>query len=149
MSETVPAFGRRRAGPTAAPAAPVAPVPPPPVATAPVKVSVPQPLAELRALCLGRLDPAAVASTPHDRLIPEVERVVADPADVPAPLPQPVDQHGLGGEHDPRGVLGGLVEDAADDGDPWSGHAWAPPWDISMGRGALRSDRQPMNRNPR
>ncbi len=78
MSETVPAFGRRRIGPTAAPAAPVPPVPPPPVATAPAKASVPQPLAELRALCLGRLDPAAVASTPHDRLIPEVERVVAD-----------------------------------------------------------------------
>ena len=77
MSETVPAFGRRRIGSISAPAAPVAPASPP-LPAAPAKASVPQSLTELRALCLGRLDPAAVASTPHDRLIPEVERVVAD-----------------------------------------------------------------------
>ena len=78
MNEAVTAFGRRRIGLGPVPAAPVAPAAPPPAAVAPAKSSVPHPLAELRALCLGRLDPAAVASTPHDRLIPEVERVVAD-----------------------------------------------------------------------
>ena len=76
MSEALPAFGRRRlASPSPAPVVPV-PVPAPPP-SAP-KASAPQPLLELRALCLSRLDPAAVASTPHDRLILEVERVVAD-----------------------------------------------------------------------
>ncbi len=76
MSDTLPAFGRRRSSPASAAsvAAPPPPTPPP----TPSKTSVPQPLTELRALCLGRLDPSAVASTPHDRLILEVERVVAD-----------------------------------------------------------------------
>ena len=76
MSEHAPAFGRRRAA-AVSPAPVTAPqvLPAPPVAP---KASAPQPLIELRTLCLSRLDPAAVASTPADRLILEVERVVAD-----------------------------------------------------------------------
>ena len=35
-------------------------------------------LAELRSLCLTRMDPVAIAQTPPDRLVMEVERLVAD-----------------------------------------------------------------------
>jgi pilus assembly protein CpaF len=35
-------------------------------------------LIELRSLCLARMDPVAIASTPPDRLVMEVERLVAD-----------------------------------------------------------------------
>ena len=37
-----------------------------------------QPITELRNLCLLRIDPAAVAALPPDRLGPEVERLVAE-----------------------------------------------------------------------
>ena len=76
MSENVPAFGRRRTG-VASPVQ-VVPLPAPVAPPSPPKAPASQPLIELRTLCLSRLDPAAVASTPADRLILEVERVVAD-----------------------------------------------------------------------
>ncbi|MEM5734292.1 hypothetical protein AAEI00_21795, partial [Shewanella algae] len=36
------------------------------------------PTAELRALCLARLDPVAAAGTPQERLNIEIERLIAD-----------------------------------------------------------------------
>jgi pilus assembly protein CpaF len=42
------------------------------------KASVSQPITELRNQCLLRIDPAAVAALPPDRLGPEVERLVAE-----------------------------------------------------------------------
>ena len=72
----MPSFGRRRTELEVAEVAPVAParVAPPP----PPRPTTPQPLAELRALCLQRLDPAAVASLTSERLGQEMERLVAD-----------------------------------------------------------------------
>ena len=35
-------------------------------------------LGDLRTLCLARMDPVAVASTPPDRLVIEVERLIAE-----------------------------------------------------------------------
>ena len=72
----VPSFGRRRAEQEItelAPAAPVRVAPPPPP-----RPTTPQPLAELRVLCLQRLDPTAVASLPPERLAQEMERLVAE-----------------------------------------------------------------------
>ena len=37
-------------------------------------------LADLRVVCLSRLDPAAVAALPSDRLLPEIERLVGETA---------------------------------------------------------------------
>ncbi len=37
-------------------------------------------IAELRSLCLARLDPAVVASTPADELLPQVEKLISDMA---------------------------------------------------------------------
>src|SRR3984885_1376764 len=83
-----PMFGRRRTEdltPAARPAnAPPAAAAPPP----PLPQSAPQPtytsssttdsLAELRTLALQQLDPAAAAALPQDRLLPEIEKLVAD-----------------------------------------------------------------------
>jgi pilus assembly protein CpaF len=62
------AFGRRGS------AAPPAPQPeePPRIATADESI------AEMRLLCLARLEPAAVAALPQDRLITEVERLISE-----------------------------------------------------------------------
>jgi len=67
---------------SAAPAS-AAPAPPAPVAkTEPARRDVRpadlQSLAELRTACLGRLDPAAVAKVPPERLTREVERLVSE-----------------------------------------------------------------------
>ena len=70
MSESLPAFGRRRAEPEPAPL--MAP------AALPARSVEPSPLVELRALALTRLDPAAAASLPPERLRPEVERLLAE-----------------------------------------------------------------------
>ena len=67
---TLPAFGRRR---TEEPGVAIAPRPAPPPAAAP-----PEAIAELRAQCLARLDPTAVAALPPERLRPEVERLLSD-----------------------------------------------------------------------
>ncbi len=77
MSGSQPSFGRRRSDSEPAEVA-LAPAPPRNVPTAPPRAATPQPLAELRALCLQRLDPAAVASLTPDRLNQEMERLVAD-----------------------------------------------------------------------
>ena len=66
-------FGRRL-GQEAAPLAPVALAP---LRPAPLEQSA-APMAELRILCLGRLDPASVAGLTPDRLGVEVERLLAD-----------------------------------------------------------------------
>jgi pilus assembly protein CpaF len=82
----VPAFGRRQAEPPQAAAAGLPPrqgkdaaagVPP----AAPRAASGPgAPLAELRSLCLARIDPATVATMAPDRLAAEVERLLAEVA---------------------------------------------------------------------
>ena len=74
MSGTVatPIFGRRRSG---------EPAPPPPIPVAPVAPSAAAPpaaIAELRAQCLGRLEPTAVAALPQERLTIEVERLLGE-----------------------------------------------------------------------
>jgi pilus assembly protein CpaF len=69
-----PSFGRRRSEIGELVVEPVSAVAAPVVA----RVNVSQPIAELRSLCLQRLDPAIVAALPPDRLGPEVERLVAD-----------------------------------------------------------------------
>ena len=78
----LPTFGQR---PAAAPPPASAPAPP---ARAGEDTGAPErpeqgkshsaALAELRTLCLSRMDPMAVASTPPDRLAIEVERLIAD-----------------------------------------------------------------------
>ena len=60
------AFGRRTAEPS------------PPVAAEPVIQRAAAPLAELRQLCLTRLDPTAVAGMASERLAIEVERLLAE-----------------------------------------------------------------------
>ncbi len=68
---TMPAvFGRRR------PSDPAEPGPPGPVATA--APAPHQALAELRMLCMTRLDPAAVAAIPGERLGAEISRLLAE-----------------------------------------------------------------------
>ena len=69
------AFGRRRADLDVAGSAPPSFVP------APAQVFEPQvsaPTAELRALCLTKLDMTAVAGLPADRLSAEIERLIAE-----------------------------------------------------------------------
>ena len=70
----VPSFGRRRQD--AAEQQPVIAGPPAPAAA--VRPAAAHPISELRGLCLLRLDPAAVAALPPDRLGPEIERLVSD-----------------------------------------------------------------------
>ncbi|WP_203074327.1 CpaF family protein [Falsiroseomonas ponticola] len=83
-----PTFGRRRSDATPAPVATLAPPPPPAAAPSPSAFS-PRPrqaataganpvMAELRTLCLQRVDPAMVADMPHERLAAEVERLLAE-----------------------------------------------------------------------
>jgi len=70
-----PAFGRRRSADAAEP------VPATAIEVSAVGPGAPAPteaLAELRTLCMARLDPAAVASTSAGRLAAEVERLIAD-----------------------------------------------------------------------
>ena len=74
-----PHFGRRPAD--AVPAAADAPPHPPAAVSSPIArtdVGNAVAMAELRTLCLTRMDPVAVASTPPDRLAIEVERLVAE-----------------------------------------------------------------------
>src|SRR5687768_16793946 len=80
----VPSFGRRRPEPAQDTAGPMVRQAPEPVApAAPVARPNPgavAPLAELRALCLARIDPATVATMAPDRLAAEVERLLAEVA---------------------------------------------------------------------
>ncbi|MGI4795256.1 MAG: CpaF family protein [Janthinobacterium lividum] len=74
-NQEVPAFGRRRiVSTTQRPTLPDEPKPIP-VST---RSDISQPAMDLRMICLARLDPAAVAAMPQERLLGEVERVVAD-----------------------------------------------------------------------
>jgi len=80
VTKLPPAFGRRRADDEPSPPPPPAP-PVRPVAVAapdPVKPLRAAPIAELRSICLTRLDPAIVATTAADRLEPEVERLISE-----------------------------------------------------------------------
>ena len=74
-------------------------------------------LVELRTLCLARMDPVAVASTPPDRLAIEVERLISDIATERRIQLNGREQHGLANElvHDMLG-LGPLETLLADDG---------------------------------
>lgn len=77
--EVSPRFGRRSSEPerpatVASREIAVAPHPP-------VRSDAVARLSNLRQLCLERLEPAAVAAMPSDRLLPEVERLVAEIAD--------------------------------------------------------------------
>ena len=74
MGAPVSAFGRR----TATEAAPLAISAPAPAEPQPGAVRATASLAELRQLCLTRLDPASIAGLPPDRLAIEVERLLAD-----------------------------------------------------------------------
>src|SRR4051812_7945200 len=80
----VPSFGRRRPEPTPNPAGPIVRTAPeaaaPPAPVARPAASAGAPLAELRALCLARIDPATVATMAPDRLAAEVERLLAEVA---------------------------------------------------------------------
>ncbi|MDO9709137.1 CpaF family protein [Paracraurococcus lichenis] len=81
----VPAFGRRRPDPAPSLAGPLvrqAPEAAPGATVAPAaRPAAPgAPLAELRALCLARIDPATVASMSPERLAAEVERLLAEVA---------------------------------------------------------------------
>ena len=83
MSATFsPSFGRRTAGRSAVaelPPRPVAALPPEPHTGAPTPGGVPsQSIAELRAICLARLEPTAVASMPAERLTTDVERLISE-----------------------------------------------------------------------
>jgi pilus assembly protein CpaF len=83
MSATFsPSFGRRVGGRSAvaelAPR-PVAAPPPEPNTSAPTPGGVPSAsIAELRAICLARLEPTAVASMPAERLTTDVERLISE-----------------------------------------------------------------------
>ena len=72
-------------------------------------------MAELRVLCLGRMDPVAVASTPPDRLAAEVERLIGEIATERRIQLNGREQRALAGElvHDMLGLgpLEALLED--------------------------------------
>jgi pilus assembly protein CpaF len=79
MSATLPSFGRRSAPsptPVARPAAAPAKaesIPLPVVPSAPEEAII-----ELRNICMTRLDPAAVAAMPEERLTSDVERLISE-----------------------------------------------------------------------
>jgi pilus assembly protein CpaF len=80
MNVQVASFGRRSpsAASVAAPPRPVAPtIVETPAATPRVRVPS-DAIAELRTFCLARLEPAAVASMPHDLLTADMERLVSE-----------------------------------------------------------------------
>ena len=81
MNTPIPSFGRR-AGAPPVPLRPAA-APPKPEPAAHVHVHVPSAapeelIIELRNICLARLDPAAVAAMPEDRLTADVERLISE-----------------------------------------------------------------------
>jgi pilus assembly protein CpaF len=108
-----PAFGRRTAGPSGDPAETEAPDPRDPRSpAAPGAV-----IDELRALCLARLDPAAVASLAPERLAGEMERLISEIATNRRVQLNAREQHALAGElvNDMLGLgpLEPLLEDDA------------------------------------
>ena len=86
MRITAPTFGRRTPlpdGASEARAAQVAKPPPPPPELPPeTTANAARPLdgfvADLRALCLSKLDPSAIANSPPEVLVPEVELLISE-----------------------------------------------------------------------
>jgi pilus assembly protein CpaF len=80
MNVYAPSFGRRAAATESVMTIPK------PAASASIEATTPGPqvrvpsdaIGELRAICLARLEPAAVASMPHDLLIADLERLVSE-----------------------------------------------------------------------
>jgi pilus assembly protein CpaF len=112
-----PAFGRRPPGVVTDPV-----VAPSKNVSQPTQLARPDPgqtqtsvLLELRTLCLARMDPVAVASTPPDRLVIEVERLIADIATERRIQLNSREQRSLAGDlvHDMLGLgpLEALLED--------------------------------------
>ena len=84
FSPPAPRFGKRELvteltgdGYTRPPDAP-APSPAPPAASAPIHHAPLAAIAELRSLCLTRLEPAAIAGMPADRLTDNIERLISE-----------------------------------------------------------------------
>jgi len=82
MNDVAPVLFGRRASATA-PSQPAEPSPPPPPSVEPSAPLAPAPtphaaIAELRALCLGEMDPTAVAKLTPEELTHEVERTIAE-----------------------------------------------------------------------
>ncbi len=77
--DALPRFGRRQNDGTSSSDEPVTPVSTGEAPTS--RMTVGQRVSELRNLCLERLEPAAVAAMPADRLLPELERLVAEIGD--------------------------------------------------------------------
>ncbi len=74
-----PSFGRRSSA--AAPSVPAQPDVVPIAENKPRATSLPaEAIAELRAICLARLEPTAVANMPHERLTSDVERLISETA---------------------------------------------------------------------
>lgn len=73
-------FGRRRgeSGATVALPSPALPASGNTLRAAPPAVVVASPIHELRALCLAQIDPAAVSTMPNERLLAEIEKLVAE-----------------------------------------------------------------------
>ncbi|MBW4022430.1 MAG: CpaF family protein [Proteobacteria bacterium] len=109
-----PVFGRRQTPQDGAPD-PVAPVVPE-APHQPVQAGTAEAMATLRALCLARLEPAAVAALPPDRLMAEVERLIGEIATERRMQLNGREQRHLAGElvHDMLG-LGPLEPLLADD----------------------------------
>jgi pilus assembly protein CpaF len=105
-----PVFGRRQAGTDTVAAATEEPAP---VMTQAVPAEA---ITGLRSLCLARLEPAAVAALPPDRLISEVERLIGEIATDKRIQLNAREQHQLAGDlvHDMLG-LGPLEPLLADD----------------------------------
>ncbi len=93
-------FGRNVPQPeeAAKPAPAAAPEPRAPEPAPPRRIITDRAIAELRALCLSRIDPAVVASTPSETLIPEVERLISDIATQRRVQLNAREQHLLAGE---------------------------------------------------
>jgi len=115
VSADIPAFGRRAAEavPLAAAAAPSEPLPK--IAKSDQGSSQSSVMLGLRALCLARMDPMAVASTPPDRLAMEVERLIAEIATERRIQLNGREQRNLAGDlvHDMLGL--GPLEELLDD----------------------------------
>ncbi len=78
MNSFTPVFGRRRDAAAPQQASASAPTPATPAPPPPPRPPVNSPLAELRSLCLNRIDPGMVAGAPPERLAQEVERLLAE-----------------------------------------------------------------------
>ena len=79
MNTPIPSFGRRAGAPPVPLRPAAAPPKPEPAAHVHVPSAAPEEsIIELRNICLARLDPAAVAAMPEDRLTADVERLISE-----------------------------------------------------------------------